>query len=324
MDKNYNNYYFNPNDMMKIEVFNFNQNVNSIGSVTIGIDTSFQSFLTQLSSIRHINLKKSFLIYFKIQQQVGGRRFQTDSITFNRIKELIFDMESESEGCFVLEETNDQMGLIIEKKVDEVDISVLSEQNKTSFLNYNVDKTRQYLEKTNTRQSSPVNLDLSLSTILNHDEESNFADYKKGKGGQGGKGGKGGKEGKGGEGGKEDKGDKLQTKIMLNNKEIQIKEGFIEEFNDNLDDLKCMKCENILFGAKTCKDCLHMFCNDCFTKSKKCPDDKCLSETYIDNIPKSTKVKLSNVKLECENECSYDNITIFNYLDHLKSECPGT
>ena len=114
------------------------------------------------------------------------------------------------------------------------------------------------------------------------------------------------------------------TKIMLNNKEIHIKQGFVDKFNDNLDYLKCIKCQNILFGAKTCKDCFQTFCNDCVTKSKKCPEEDCFSETFIDNINKVTKTKLSNVKLVCENDCGYDNITIFNYLNHLASECPGT
>ena len=114
-----------------------------------------------------------------------------------------------------------------------------------------------------------------------------------------------------------------EVKLLLNGREIQIKPDSIRAFNENYKRLNCFHCQNFLFGAKTCKSCFNTYCSTCLSSSTKCPDSDCASNSFEEMaINESIRAKLSKVLLECEKECGEDNISMFNYEEHLK-KCEG-
>ena len=110
--------------------------------------------------------------------------------------------------------------------------------------------------------------------------------------------------------------------LQYNGKEIKIVSLTKEDFQKLQKYIKCINCSEYLFGARTCKHCCLTFCHNCVSKSNKCPDEDCGSEIFEDAVKDNIKNKLSKVTLECEKACGDDDLSICNYLDHIK-DCQG-
>jgi len=110
--------------------------------------------------------------------------------------------------------------------------------------------------------------------------------------------------------------------LVFNGKEIKINSLTKEDFQKLQKYIKCINCSEYLFGARTCKQCCLTFCQKCVSKSNKCPDYDCGSESFEDSIKDAIKNKLCKVRLECEKACGDDEVTIFNYLEHI-NDCQG-
>ena len=116
--------------------------------------------------------------------------------------------------------------------------------------------------------------------------------------------------------------DPSEVKVLLEDREVQVKPESKEEIKGNLKKLQCYHCHNFLFGAKTCKACSFTYCSKCHRNSTKCPESECDSKDFKDVNNILIRNKLSKVLLECEKECGEDGVSMFNYLEHIE-KCEG-
>ena len=106
-------------------------------------------------------------------------------------------------------------------------------------------------------------------------------------------------------------------RVGINN----VKEESRKFFSEIKQFLKCNKCKKYLFGPVCCSKCKEIFCISCFTSINCCPASFCSSKTYdnADSIKDDIKSILYEVKIDCENGCKTEGLTMLNYWDHYKT-----
>jgi len=346
----------NNNLVTKVEIFNAKQASKSLGLLDIEQKTNYSSFIQQVSNLTEIKLNTQIILIIQ-----GEYITETYTEKFEFIKETILDLSRKTVVYFIIEELEDITKRInlLQKKgkvqagfgkyghyagcMGDFDASMISVLDSLNWKD-EIGKTGLYDQATNQKHNKPnenfspdfsnkkpitSNEDINLNSKKDNPNSDKIPKYNQPKVNQP---------------------DQLQpqtlsqnqlinqdnllpsdcsenkikseVKLLIEGREIQIKPEGILAFNQNHKKLKCFNCHNFLFGAKACKTCSMIFCSKCVANSTKCPDSDCTSNVVEEDISDALRTKLIKVLLECEKECGKDDVSMFNYLEHLE-KCEG-